>query len=573
MNIEDLEGLNEATKNEIKELLKITRDNSGNELFAATSFLKGKILYDNGYIETAIESWQEIDINDSSEIYSDALFEIGVAMIAKLSNKGLDIKDIDPSIRVWQKILHEYSPNVYAKAQHAIMLMYCVKGDLNSALYALEKLNIEDCLVTFSNAHYQFGKELIERNFDDLNIIIQAFANSKELYPYESSCYMKICELLRDKQTVRLGRLFLQLFNEVLNIFSILELNFDTNLEEGKAAERKLAHYTSTDTAKMLLGADNKSRSLSSFRLNTVSNVNDPSEGFLLKNYLGNIKENNFKSLELNQELHAFISCFTLNHDSLNQFRLYGKKDHAEASGVSLVFKKEFFQSNKRIGGLQFLSVNKGSRTLSQKLTEKRLPDVLISYSQNEKITKVDRLPIMRCVYLDPVSGFLQLAQRNKITFYREFSKKEKEENSIAEQEWKKYKKMIDNKTIDFNLSFKQLENIHKCIMEEKKSTLNSDTTDEILNEVFLPLKYLIKHSAFQEEQECRMVYITSLNDNKVKMDFGKFLYVEYEAEVKKHLDKIYIAPAATQFQPYLAKLLCDTDVKIELSNNPYRHT
>ena len=69
------------------------------------------------------------------------------------------------------------------------------------------------------------------------------------------------------------------------------------------------------------------------------------------------------------------------------------------------------------------------------------------------------------------------------------------------------------------------------------------------------------------------MVYITSLDRPEIQMDFGKFLYVEYEPEVKANLDKIYIAPAATQYQPYLAKLLCDTNVKIELSNNPYRQT
>ena len=67
------------------------------------------------------------------------------------------------------------------------------------------------------------------------------------------------------------------------------------------------------------------------------------------------------------------------------------------------------------------------------------------------------------------------------------------------------------------------------------------------------------------------MIYITSLDRPEVKMEFGRFLYVEYEPDVKSHLDKLYIAPAATQYQPYLTKLLCDTNVKIELSNNPYR--
>ncbi|MGP5552639.1 hypothetical protein ACTXNR_05470, partial [Psychrobacter celer] len=107
----------------------------------------------------------------------------------------------------------------------------------------------------------------------------------------------------------------------------------------------------------------------------------------------------------------------------------------------------------------------------------------------------------------------------------------------------------------------------------EKRNPSLSGRIKNLLNEILLPLKYLIKHSAFQEEQECRMVYMTSLDDEKVQMDFGKFLYVEYEADVKSNLDKIYIAPAAIQYQPYLAKLLCNTNVKIELSNNPYRQT
>lgn len=54
-------------------------------------------------------------------------------------------------------------------------------------------------------------------------------------------------------------------------------------------------------------------------------------------------------------------------------------------------------------------------------------------------------------------------------------------------------------------------------------------------------------------------------------MIYEKILHIDYELHVKDYLDKIYIAPAATKYQPYLAKLLCDTNAKIELSNNPYR--
>ena len=130
---------------------------------------------------------------------------------------------------------------------------------------------------------------------------------------------------------------------------------------------------------------------------------------------------------------------------------------------------------------------------------------------------------------------------------------------------------MIDDKTEKVAESLDTLRNIYRNIRNDYPKEFEDNLI--LIEDIILPLKYLIKHSAFQEEQECRMIHITSLKDTKVKMDFGKFLYIEYETDVRSNLDKVYIAPAATQYQPYLAKLLCDTNVKIELSNNPYRQT
>jgi len=159
--------------------------------------------------------------------------------------------------------------------------------------------------------------------------------------------------------------------------------------------------------------------------------------------------------------------------------------------------------------------------------------------------------------------------QRNRLTFFREFNDEivqlGSEQISKAEHEWKEYQSFIDKKTEDFRIAFTDIKSVYRAVIKEitKIEEKNAKLAGEIevsLREILLPLKYLIKHSAFQEEQECRMIYMTSLDDEKVKMEFGRFLYVEYEANVKDNLDKIYIAPAATQYQPYLAKLLCDTN-------------
>ena len=253
---------------------------------------------------------------------------------------------------------------------------------------------------------------------------------------------------------------------------------------------------------------------------------------------------------------------------------------------MSLVFKKKFFQSESTKDGLSFLAFQDELQNFDEFYVKPSIEDSNLDQSfQANKIA--NKQPVMRCVYLDPTSDYIQLAQRNQLTFYREFGDEKftfenrdgaREDIIWADIEWEKYKFEMNNKTKDFKKAFKELKEIYIGLHREKESLNNiepktlSDTND-LLDEILLPLKYLIKHSAFQEEQECRMVYITSLKEKKVQIEFGKFMYIEYDVDVKSNLDAIYIAPAAIQYQPYLAKLLCDTDVKIELSNNPYRQT
>jgi len=243
----------------------------------------------------------------------------------------------------------------------------------------------------------------------------------------------------------------LKLLDKTLEIVNILKLDFEPEFSEDESPERKLAHYTNTSITNLLLES-NEDRSLpSSFRLNTINNVNDPSEGHLLVNYLKGIKENSFYAPDFDKSLHAFISCFTFNHDSLNQFRLYGKEANKEAnkeaSGVSLVFKKEFFQLDNSLGGLSFLSfdnsLQKSNKSVFSSLINDQ-PNTRKNIGSNAKIVKQ---PVMRCVYIDPTSNYIQLAQRNRITFFREFGNEtvviQGEEISKAKYEWEEYKKYL----------------------------------------------------------------------------------------------------------------------------------
>ena len=138
--------------------------------------------------------------------------------------------------------------------------------------------------------------------------------------------------------------------DSLLEIRAIVE-SILLNLVVGRHLDdSKVAHYTTVGTAHLMLSkqkGNEEGKSYSPLRLTTIQNVNDPTEGKLLSDHL---KVSNDNSLTDTGRFQAFIACFSFNHDWLNQFRLYGKSDHLEASGVSLVFNHQFFSGEHDIG-------------------------------------------------------------------------------------------------------------------------------------------------------------------------------------------------------------------------------
>ena len=646
MSIDDLKDLDDETRKEIEDLLKVTRERDGNDAYALAQLRAGTLLYESNRTKGALSAWNNIDKTDSREIYIPAQWNISTVFMENnnleealpiwrsikesdgselhtqaqwniglsFDNAGdigeamriwshIEKTDYEPvyavaqlniglilfsmgyikaAITMWNSIERSHNPEKYIKAKWMSGLALITLADNEKALLELREIKNTDDSDIYVKSQYQIGKILANdsklKNYTEAK---QAFNNAEKHFPYEVYCYEKIFNLLLEPDSESIGEKILLLLVNTLEIIEILKLDFSQNSNEGKSPERKLAHYTGTYITDLLLEANDKIVP-SSFRLNTINNVNDPSEGHLLINYLNNLKEGYFRAPDFDGKLHAFISCFTFNHDSLNQFRLYGKEADKEASGVSLVFGSKFFQSNEYLRGLSFLSLKSSLQSLDEEIfVGKGDKQSNLDQSSDGKI-RVSKQPVMRCIYLDPTSNYIQLAQRNRITFFREFGKEiveiEGVEISKAEHEWKKYRDYINQKTKVFEDAFITLKNTYSLINEERlniqkdNSNLSNDI-NALLNEVLLPFKYLIKHSAFQEEQECRMIYITSIDAPEVMMQHKKLLFVEYQAEVKENLNKVYIAPAATEYQLYLAWLLRGTNVKIELSNNPYRQT
>ncbi len=540
------------------------------QIYSEAQWNIGVALDKSGDIKGALSVWRKVTLEDHPEVYGQAQLNIGLVSFQE--------NNIEEALFAWRSFERIHNPEKYAKARLMIGLVLDANNDINGALSAWQDIDSSDDLQTYYKAQYIIGFKLIEQSeYRDILTAKQSFEKIKSYYSFESYCFINICNMLLNSSTKSIGEYYLLMYFTTLEITKLLRIDFEKRVTDNQPVERKLAHYTSTDVTNELLKSNiGKGIPSSSFRLNTINNVNDPSEGHILFDYLDNIKKLNFEVSEFDKDFHTFVGCFSLNHDSLNQFRLYGKRDRQEASGISLVFKKDFFDLNSELENIKSISLNNvlgESEGNSHEIDSSYLGQLQGIPDKDDIFSrKIDIQRIMRCVYIDPVSGYSQLAQRSKLTFYREF-----EEEDTAKLEWESYEDLLNEKNERFSFLLKSLKVQYRSLIEnlnslEDKSELNIEPS-KFSDTILLPLKYLIKHSAFQEEQECRIMYITSLDDPKIQMVYGQALYVDYQTSVKENLDKIYIAPSATRYQPYLAKLLCDTNVKIELSNNPYRQT
>ena len=332
--------------------------------------------------------------------------------------------------------------------------------------------------------------------------------------------------------------------------------------------ESKVAHYTRPQIAFDLFEGKKNDKEPSNFRLSTIRGVNDPTEGLVLNGYWN--QQGIPETIHTNNTA-TFISCFTFNHDSLNQFRLYGKENGQEATGVSLVFKKEFFSD--QTDTLEFIAGP--STDLSSKSEHIKLNETGKMENDNKK-PLIGKSTLYRCIYLDPETGYWTLAQRDKSTFYRENKEKE-----TAKKNWIEYSEKIS----EIEESFKDsLFNNNDSVLEKLKDIFKEYNTYgveekqkilEAIRFILLPLQYLVKHIAFQEEQECRIMYITQFRDEKIHSDREKqWMYVEYEESVLPHIDKIWLSPGAAKDQDFFRIRLDQGSgkSKVRISQNPFRN-
>ena len=548
------------------------------EVYAKAQLNLGATYYAQGKLDQAIEAWSNIHREDDSEAYTRAQLNLGVAY--------KDQGNLDKAITAYSNIHRDDNPETYAKAQLNLGVAYYAQEDWEQAIAAWSNIHREKAdPETYAQAQLGLGE--IHKDKGNIKQAKDAYRNVQGPLYYRAQREYRILgcppELINDLRSLAKNT---DKVRESLQIISDFE--------------SKVAHYSRASTAFSLFGDD---KNPSNFRLSTIHGVNDPTEGLVLGKYWD--QQGIPETIHTNNTA-TFISCFTFNHDSLNQFRLYGKENGQEATGVSLVFKKEFFSD--QTDTLEFIAGP--STDLSSKSEHIKLNETGKMENDNKK-PLIGKSTLYRCIYLDPETGYWNLAQRDKSTFYREHNENE---DTDAKEKWEDYYELIseieedvethlfneenneeedvethllnkenndDNSVSNENNKMKSISQILNSIFTDKNHSYNKCDKDgkqkilEAIRFILLPLQYLVKHIAFQEEQECRIMYITQFRDEKVHSNREEQkMYVEYEEPVLPHIDKIWLSPGAAKDQDFFRILLDkeDNDNKVRISQNPFRN-
>ena len=261
----------------------------------------------------------------------------------------------------------------------------------------------------------------------------------------------------------------------------------------------EIAHYTSLNTLLKLIKEDNK------IRITNISNANDPKEGKILENIL-NKNSLNIK-IKNDENLITLQTSFSRNKDALTMFRLYGKNENKEATGICLVIDKKYFNDN-------YLSSVIEVNLDNQKQEEKKGNE---NYKKAKEIIqkRFERKNLYWVIYYNE--------EKNQLVFNPTKSKY----SSV----------IIDLNTINKNKkNINKIEDLINCIFhniinsaKEIDKIENKNLKDEIFSNLFENIRYIIKHEAFFEEQELRMLITNDYKNENINIEEDKKrLYLNY---------------------------------------------
>ncbi|KLI34521.1 tetratricopeptide repeat protein, partial [Brachyspira hyodysenteriae] len=357
--------------------------------------------------------------------------------------------------------------------------------------------------------------------------------------------------------------------------FLLKILTFDTKEKNNNI---EISHYTSLDILTLLLNpkeekTDKKENTKESgnIRINNITTANDPKEGKILERILN--KNNIDIKIENDEKALTLQTSYSRNKDSLTMFRLYGKKENKEATGICLVLDNKYFNNSY---------TSPYSYEFKLKIENNKI-------EMNEKINKEKFQENKRNLYW----VLYYNEKENQLIYNKEKSKYASniiDLNDLNNDDYKAELKEDDKKEDMIKYSFAKIfyytKEIKKQIEDPKNNEIYKNIKSQLYSYLFENIKYIIKHEAFFEEQELRMLVTNDYKSDEILIDNdNKKLYIDYIKlfdEKSNYIKEIIIGSKVENNEAvaeYIRKVLHSKniemnkldDIKVSISEAPLR--
>ncbi|ANN63625.1 tetratricopeptide repeat protein [Brachyspira hyodysenteriae] len=350
--------------------------------------------------------------------------------------------------------------------------------------------------------------------------------------------------------------------------FLLKILTFDTDYSEKENNNIKISHYTSLDILLLLLNVKGSTKESGNIRINNITTANDPKEGKILERILN--KNNIDIKIENDEKALTLQTSYSRNKDSLTMFRLYGKKENKEATGICLVLDNKYFNNTYTSPySYEFkLKIENNKIEMDEKINKEKLQEnkrnlywvLYYNEKENQLIYNKEKSKY--------ASNIIDLNDLNSPNYKVELKEDDKKEDMI---------KYAFAKIFDYTKEIKK---------QIEENEIYKNIKNQLYSYLFENIKYIIKHEAFFEEQELRMLVTNDYKSDEILIDNdNKKLYIDYIKlfdEKSNYIKEIIIGSKVENNEAvaeYIRKVLHSKntemnkldDIKVSISEAPLR--
>jgi tetratricopeptide (TPR) repeat protein len=451
--------------------------------------------------------------------------------------KGIKLDDVDAmlynniGITYDKQKNYEEAINSYTKAIELDGNYYRAYNNRGVTLEHLGKyeLALEDFTHSLAiEPNYQLAKS----NRDTIRALLGIFVESDNESTTILQLFVKILENAKVDKDTRLQ--ILKLCAEAKKDAIDKIRAHAANRIEAIISDNKVAHYTKLKVADIF--ATNKYAN-NRLRYYNAIYMNDPEEGLVLCEALGNEVKKCFTEASMQEEDNIYIGSFLpadRHADELVMWRTYGKNDDGvDGGGCSMIIDTDFFNEYKEATGYinPFIAVNPDLKTIDES---------------------------SQCLY--------------RVLYYNKNYKKRR--LPMIEGD-------IDNKIANDILTLNEkLIAITKLKEARKKQSETNDAINKIIYHLLSEIRFFFKSADYAFENEVRVIQFVPKSSDELKIDESstpKKVYIESNKLIQPYLEKIILGPKVPNPKQWLyldvamRKNNIYRDVSIDISECKYQ--